>query len=72
MLQILLKYKADVNLVGGHYGTVLQAVSFEGHLEVMQILLDHNADVNLVGGHYSTALQAASSGGHLEAPPHAG
>ncbi|KAF7968340.1 hypothetical protein HWV62_30929 [Athelia sp. TMB] len=57
---------ADVNVIGGEYGTALQAASSEGHLEICQLLLEHGADLNASGGEYGTALQAASSEGHLE------
>ncbi|KDN68182.1 hypothetical protein CSUB01_10565 [Colletotrichum sublineola] len=62
----LLDKGADVNTQGGYYGNALQAVSEEGHQEIVQLLLDKGADVNAQGGHYGNALQAASKKGHQE------
>ncbi|KUM62205.1 hypothetical protein ACN42_g4924 [Penicillium freii] len=64
MVQTLLYHGADVNIQGGHFGTALQAASYEGHEKVVQTLLAQGADVNATGGHFGTALQAASRGGH--------
>jgi ankyrin repeat protein len=35
--------------VGGEYGTALQAVSYQGHLEIVMLLLDKGADPNVQG-----------------------
>jgi hypothetical protein len=61
IVQLLLKYKADVNLLGnmpiipyfyayyilagGKYGTALRAAEVEGHIEIAQLLMEHQADV---------------------------
>ena len=60
----LLKMGADVNAIGGQYGTALQAASSSGHESIVQLLLEQGADANVMGGQYGTALQAASSSGH--------
>jgi ankyrin repeat protein len=63
---ILQDSAADVNLQGGHFGTALQAASYNGSREVVSMLLEKGADVNLQGGEFGTALQAASYCGHIE------
>ncbi|KAJ7637979.1 ankyrin repeat-containing domain protein [Mycena polygramma] len=66
VVRILLEHGADVNTVGGAYGTALQGASTHGFVEVVRILLEHGADVNAVGGAYGTALQGASAHGFVE------
>ena len=60
-IELLLDKGADVNAVGGVYGTALQAAAASrwGSVKKVQLLLDRGADVNAVGGVYGTALQAA-------------
>ncbi|MCJ1427599.1 Ankyrin-2 [Sticta canariensis] len=54
---------ADVNAVGGTYGTALQAAAADdGNPEIVETLIKAGADVNAVGGTYGTALQAAACG----------
>ena len=62
----LINRGADLNAMGGKYGTALQAASHEDHLEICQLLLEQRADVNVTGGEYGTALQAASFRGRLK------
>jgi ankyrin repeat protein len=47
---------ADVNLVGGSYGSALATASFWGKAEIIHLLLENDADVNLVCGKYGSAL----------------
>lgn len=61
IVRALLDAGADVNVVGGMYGTALSGATFEGHYDVVCTLLEHGADVNLRGGLFDTALQTASS-----------
>ena len=42
------------------YGTMLQAVSINGHEAVVWLLLEKNVDTDAQGGHYSNALQESS------------
>ncbi|KAL7948261.1 ankyrin repeat-containing domain protein [Trichoderma barbatum] len=76
VVQLLIHYGADVNIVGGEYGTVLQACAYEANIhfaelflrngadgELIQILLDQGADINARGGLYETALQAVCCSG---------
>lgn len=58
-MQLVLDKGADVNALGGEYGSTLQAASYSDHESVVQLLLDKGVDVNASGGHYGSALQAA-------------
>ncbi|KAK7456340.1 hypothetical protein VKT23_010587 [Stygiomarasmius scandens] len=66
VIKFLVEVGADVNAVGGEYGTALQAAAYQGHLDVVKFLHENGANVNAVGGEYGTALQAAASQGHLD------
>jgi ankyrin repeat domain-containing protein 50 len=57
---LLLEHKADVNAQGGYFGTALQAVAYQGFIDIVVLLLDRGANVNAQGGFYGTALQAAA------------
>ncbi|KAF3021627.1 hypothetical protein E8E14_014068 [Neopestalotiopsis sp. 37M] len=57
---------ADVNAIGGNYGTALGAAAANGHLEIAELLIKRGADVNTIVGDYGTALGAAAWRGHLE------
>ncbi|KAH8834343.1 ankyrin repeat-containing domain protein [Flagelloscypha sp. PMI_526] len=67
--QFLIEAGADVNAVGGEYGTPLQAAASAHWADVnmIRLLVQHGANVNTVGGEYGTALQAAMANGNLEA-----
>jgi ankyrin repeat protein len=56
--------KVKVDVVGGFYGTALQAAAARGHEKIVQLCLEHGADVNTVSGFFGTALQGAAAGGH--------
>lgn len=62
----LLEHGADLHLIAGPFGSVLQAAacSCGQSLKITRLLLNHGAEVDNVGGRYTTALQAASAGGH--------
>lgn len=47
VVEKMLNNGADVNIQGGKYGNVFQAVLFKGHKKIVQILVDKNADVNI-------------------------
>jgi ankyrin repeat protein len=59
MAKLLLAHGADINLVGGKYGTPLQDAATRGRIGLLELLIDKGADVNVEGGKYGTALQAA-------------
>ncbi|KAL6819895.1 ankyrin repeat-containing domain protein [Trichoderma camerunense] len=61
IVQLLISKGAQVNHVGGEYGTALQAAcSNEGlGVEMSRFLLEQEADVNAEGGKFGTALAAA-------------
>ncbi|KAJ7075242.1 hypothetical protein B0H15DRAFT_917036 [Mycena belliarum] len=62
-VQLLLDYGANINALGGYYGSALQAAcSVErNNNEVVKLLLDNGANVNALGGYFGCALQAACS-----------
>jgi ankyrin repeat protein len=62
ILQFLLKNGADVNALGGEYGTALQAAAFH-HKQYVDMLLDLGADPRIEGGKYGSALKAAKEKG---------
>lgn len=66
VVKLLLENGADVNAVGGHYATALQAASAGGHEKIIGLLLDAGAEVNVQGGHYGNALQGALYKGKKE------
>ena len=57
---------ANVNSIGGRYGSALGSASASGHKEVVQILLAKGADVNIAGVKDGNALGLASANGHQE------
>ena len=78
IVELLLKYGADVNLRGTRKATALQVASWKGHREIVALLLDHGADITIKGErdfwesdgycytHTGTALDAATERGHAE------
>ena len=64
IIELLLRYVANVNAQGGEYGNALQAASAGGHDKIIELLLRNGANVNAQGGEYGNALQAAAAGGH--------
>jgi hypothetical protein len=68
LVKTLLDKNVDVNAQDENYGTALQAVSEEGHVQIVDMLLNRGADVNVStqDGYYGTALQAASDRGHKQ------
>ncbi|KAI0112386.1 hypothetical protein GGR51DRAFT_546978 [Nemania sp. FL0031] len=63
-IKLLLEQGADVNEIGGVYGSALQAASARGFDDTVKLLLDNGAEVDAQGGIFGSALQAASVGGH--------
>ncbi|KAF8193134.1 ankyrin repeat-containing domain protein [Mycena galopus ATCC 62051] len=66
IVQLLLEKGADINAIGGIYGSALGVASWRAKLEIVQLLLEKGADINLAGGEYGSALGAASYRGKLE------
>ncbi|KAK6988134.1 hypothetical protein R3P38DRAFT_2805149 [Favolaschia claudopus] len=69
IVKMLLDAGADVNLVGGYYGSALHAATWRQYEPIVKMLLDNGADMNIVGeqanvnivsGEHGTALQAAA------------
>lgn len=59
MVRLLLSRGADIEAVGGTYGTPLQAAAAKGHKEVVKYLLNSGADVNGIWGTCNVPLHAA-------------
>ncbi|KAF8448394.1 ankyrin repeat-containing domain protein [Kalaharituber pfeilii] len=62
---MLLDAGADINAVGGKYGTALGAAAYKGHEATVLLLLSRSADINAMGGEYGTALGAAAYKGNI-------
>lgn len=61
IIELLLDHGANVNHVGGNYGTALQVASEAGFESTILLLLSRGADPNVpVRGFHGTGLQAAS------------
>jgi ankyrin repeat protein len=54
----------QVNLVGGEYGSALQAAAMGGRTTIVQRLLEAGADVNTQAGRFGTALTGACRQGN--------
>jgi len=67
-VETLLYNGADVYIVAGEFGTVMQAAvcSSSTSKALVRILLDAEADPSATGGRRNTALQAAASIGKFE------
>ncbi|KAH8834341.1 ankyrin repeat-containing domain protein [Flagelloscypha sp. PMI_526] len=50
MIQFLVEHGADVNAVGGWYGSALLAAMVEGNLQSVECLVQAGADVTVAGG----------------------
>ncbi|KAF9016833.1 hypothetical protein BDP27DRAFT_1184034, partial [Rhodocollybia butyracea] len=46
IVQLLIERGADINILGGHYGTALVAASSNLYINVVQLLIEKGADVN--------------------------
>ena len=65
LVELLLKNNANVNALGGRYGTALQAAcSYHDNLKVIRLLLEQGADIYIQAGKYSTPLQAVCAENH--------
>ncbi|WP_246226420.1 ankyrin repeat domain-containing protein [Wolbachia endosymbiont of Madathamugadia hiepei] len=67
MVEILIKYKADVNLKNKYDGFTPLHLAVEGdHQEIAEILIKHKANVNLKDDDGLTPLHLAAKEGHKE------
>jgi len=66
IISLLLDRGADINAIGGDYGTALGAATSTGNKEIVSLLLDRGADINAAGGKYGTALGEAALRGNKE------
>jgi ankyrin repeat protein len=60
IIGMLLKAGADINALGGIFGTALQAACVSRNELAVKMLLGSGADVNIVGGRWGNALNAAA------------
>ncbi|KAK7050660.1 ANK-REP-region domain-containing protein [Favolaschia claudopus] len=63
IVKMMLDAGADMNIVGGEYGTALQAATHFGFEPIVKMLLNAGADTNIVSSKYDTALQSATRQG---------
>lgn len=66
VVELLLDLGADVNAVGGEFGTALQVACFHGSYDTAALLLRRGADPNIRAGTFNTALRVAYGEGHGE------
>ncbi|KAJ6451255.1 ankyrin repeat-containing domain protein [Mycena sanguinolenta] len=59
-IALVLKQDANINVLGGRYGTALQTAAYQQNINIVQLLLEHGADPNILDGVYDTALRAAA------------
>jgi hypothetical protein len=59
IVEFLVHKGADVNKVGGVWGTALQAAAYHRAAQLILFLLNNGAGVNAKGGRFGNALQAA-------------
>lgn len=64
-VKYLLDVGPDPNPRGDKYGSVIQAASTSGNLQIVQMLLEHGADVDIGGDPHGSALFAAVEYGHI-------
>ena len=60
IMSLLLDRGANINAVGGDYGTALASAAYRGYQEAVSLLLDRGANINLVDGEYGAALTMAA------------
>ena len=65
IIMLLLDRGANIDAVGGIYGTALTAAAFGRRADIVSLLLDRGADINAVGGKYGTALTTAAFCGSM-------
>ena len=67
VINLLLRYGANVNAVGNQGWTALHVASANGYLQATRVLLnpDYNADTNVQDDHGKTPLHCALENGHL-------
>ena len=63
MSKFLMQKGANINAIGGRWGTCLQRAGGDSDDELLRLVLDAGAVVNLEGGLYGSPLQATSSHG---------
>lgn len=59
-----------LNMLGGSYGTPLQAARYANHSALVMHLVDLGAEVNMSGGRFGSALGAAAYSGNLKICKH--
>ena len=62
--QIISQERADIDAVGGRYGTPLQAACSCGWREIVDLLLKGGADANIAAGLWGSAVNTAAAFGN--------
>ncbi|KAF7976885.1 hypothetical protein HWV62_5427 [Athelia sp. TMB] len=65
LVDYLIAQGADLNALGGKWGTALHAALQEDHFEIVKLLLENGADANVMAGQETSALQVALSKDHI-------
>ncbi|EEA19856.1 hypothetical protein TMatcc_009997 [Talaromyces marneffei ATCC 18224] len=66
IVELLLKYGADVHLGRSHAGSPLNEAAIAGSVSITNMLIEKGVNVNMVAGHHGTALQAAANMGEID------
>ncbi|KAJ6579737.1 ankyrin repeat-containing domain protein [Mycena vulgaris] len=66
VVHFLLDNGAEINLLGGRYGSPLGSACWAGRIGIVRLLLQRGADAKILGGMYGGALSTACVRGHTE------
>jgi ankyrin repeat protein len=62
-VKAFLQKGADVNALGGKFGSALQTATFTADKELVELLIERGADVNARGGNFGSVMHAALASG---------
>ncbi|KAF2969814.1 hypothetical protein GQX73_g3780 [Xylaria multiplex] len=62
MMENILDIGADINAVGGKFGTALHAAAHRHDFDAVRLLLSRGADVHIIAGEYGSALHSVAYG----------
>ena len=67
LAELLIQYKADLNLKYGHYDRTLLHIALDsGREETAKFLIEQKTDIHLIDGRKQTALHRAANNGYRE------